>query len=136
MQRRYITVDVFTDRAFGGNPLAVVLDASGLSTAQGLDLAMKGRMPNPPKGTQIVQTLELVANKGFAFGFYGKPPAEPDQPPIPPAILTGWSATSSARLAVTWRIRSAGRRPNWSASAKWVARACPRRNSCTEIRNS
>jgi trans-2,3-dihydro-3-hydroxyanthranilate isomerase len=34
MQRRYITVDVFTDRAFGGNPLAVVLDAVGLSTAQ------------------------------------------------------------------------------------------------------
>lgn len=34
MQRRYITVDVFTDRAFGGNPLAVVLDAQGLSTAQ------------------------------------------------------------------------------------------------------
>jgi trans-2,3-dihydro-3-hydroxyanthranilate isomerase len=25
MQRRYVTVDVFTDRAFGGNPLAVVL---------------------------------------------------------------------------------------------------------------
>jgi len=34
MQRRYITVDVFTDRAFGGNPLAVVLDAGALSTAQ------------------------------------------------------------------------------------------------------
>jgi trans-2,3-dihydro-3-hydroxyanthranilate isomerase len=34
MQRRYITVDVFTDRAFGGNPLAVVLDAAGLTTAQ------------------------------------------------------------------------------------------------------
>jgi trans-2,3-dihydro-3-hydroxyanthranilate isomerase len=34
MQRRYITVDVFTDRAFGGNPLAVMLDAKGLSTAQ------------------------------------------------------------------------------------------------------
>ncbi|MGY4480484.1 PhzF family phenazine biosynthesis protein [Bradyrhizobium sp. USDA 3364] len=34
MQRRYITVDVFTDRAFGGNPLGVVLDAEGLSTAQ------------------------------------------------------------------------------------------------------
>jgi trans-2,3-dihydro-3-hydroxyanthranilate isomerase len=32
LQRRYITVDVFTDRAFGGNPLAVVLDAEGLST--------------------------------------------------------------------------------------------------------
>jgi trans-2,3-dihydro-3-hydroxyanthranilate isomerase len=34
MQRRYITTDVFTDRAFGGNPLAVVLDAGSLSTAQ------------------------------------------------------------------------------------------------------
>jgi trans-2,3-dihydro-3-hydroxyanthranilate isomerase len=34
MQRRYVTVDVFTDRAFGGNPLAVVLDAQGLSTGE------------------------------------------------------------------------------------------------------
>src|SRR3979490_3582887 len=34
MQRRYITVDVSTDRAFGGNPLAVVLGAGGLPTAQ------------------------------------------------------------------------------------------------------
>src|SRR5215217_8576495 len=34
MQRRYITVDVFTNKAFGGNLLAVVLDAGGLSTAQ------------------------------------------------------------------------------------------------------
>lgn len=34
MQRRYVTVDVFTDRAFGGNQLAVVLDAAGLSTTQ------------------------------------------------------------------------------------------------------
>src|ERR1700716_3601143 len=34
MQRRYITVDVFPDRAFGGNPLAVVLDAGSLSTTQ------------------------------------------------------------------------------------------------------
>src|SRR5258707_15549192 len=34
MQRRYITADVFTDRAFGGNQLAVVLDAGGLLTQQ------------------------------------------------------------------------------------------------------
>jgi trans-2,3-dihydro-3-hydroxyanthranilate isomerase len=31
---RYVTADVFTDRQFGGNPLAVVLDARGLSTEQ------------------------------------------------------------------------------------------------------
>lgn len=34
MRRRYATVDVFTTTPFGGNPLAVVLDAEGLSTAQ------------------------------------------------------------------------------------------------------
>jgi trans-2,3-dihydro-3-hydroxyanthranilate isomerase len=34
MLRRYVTIDVFTPSAFGGNPLAVVLDAEGLSTAQ------------------------------------------------------------------------------------------------------
>jgi trans-2,3-dihydro-3-hydroxyanthranilate isomerase len=34
MKRRYVTADVFTDRMFGGNPLAVVLDAEGLSTPQ------------------------------------------------------------------------------------------------------
>jgi trans-2,3-dihydro-3-hydroxyanthranilate isomerase len=34
MPRRYVTCDVFTDTPFGGNPLAVVLDAEGLSAAQ------------------------------------------------------------------------------------------------------
>ena len=34
MDRHYVTVDVFTDQMFGGNPLAVVLDAAGLSTGQ------------------------------------------------------------------------------------------------------
>lgn len=33
-QLRFATVDVFTDRQFCGNPLAVVLDADGLSTEQ------------------------------------------------------------------------------------------------------
>jgi len=32
MKLDFVTVDVFTDRPFGGNPLAVVLNAEGLST--------------------------------------------------------------------------------------------------------
>ena len=32
MPRRYVTLDVFTDRRFAGNPLAVVLEAEGLET--------------------------------------------------------------------------------------------------------
>jgi len=34
MQLRYVIVDVFTNQRFGGNPLAVVLDAQGLSGEQ------------------------------------------------------------------------------------------------------
>ena len=34
MQVSFVTVDVFTDRPFGGNPLAVILDARGLSDEQ------------------------------------------------------------------------------------------------------
>ena len=34
MQREFVTVDVFTDRRFGGNPLAVFPDGEGLSSAQ------------------------------------------------------------------------------------------------------
>jgi trans-2,3-dihydro-3-hydroxyanthranilate isomerase len=34
MKRRYVTADVFTSQVFGGNPLAVVLDAEGLSSEQ------------------------------------------------------------------------------------------------------
>jgi trans-2,3-dihydro-3-hydroxyanthranilate isomerase len=34
MQLNFATVDVFTDRQFGGNPLAVVPDARGLTSAQ------------------------------------------------------------------------------------------------------
>ncbi len=33
MRRRFVTLDVFTDRRFAGNPLAVVLDADGLDAA-------------------------------------------------------------------------------------------------------
>jgi len=39
MERRYVTCDVFTDKPFGGNPLAVVLDAEALSDAQMLSIA-------------------------------------------------------------------------------------------------
>ena len=34
MQLEFITLDVFTERKFGGNPLAVVLNARGLKTEQ------------------------------------------------------------------------------------------------------
>ncbi len=38
-QYEFVTIDVFTDRRFGGNPLAVVLGAEGLSDAEMQSLA-------------------------------------------------------------------------------------------------
>ena len=66
MQRRYITVDVFTDRAFGGNPLAVVLDAEGLSTEQ----------------MQAIATEFNYSETTFVL-----PPADPSQADLPCTLL-------------------------------------------------
>jgi trans-2,3-dihydro-3-hydroxyanthranilate isomerase len=41
MQRRYATADVFTDKPLSGNPVAVVLDADGLTVAQMQALAVE-----------------------------------------------------------------------------------------------
>ena len=45
-------VDVFTDRIFGGNPLAVVLEATGLSDAE--MQAIAGELPHAPGTTTFV----------------------------------------------------------------------------------
>ena len=73
MQRRYITVDVFTDRAFGGNPLAVVLDAGGLSTAQMQSLASEFNysettfMLPPQDPTHDAQVRIFTVNREIPF---------------------------------------------------------------------
>jgi trans-2,3-dihydro-3-hydroxyanthranilate isomerase len=73
MQRRYITVDVFTDRAFGGNPLAVVLDAGGLSTAQMQAIACEFNYAEttfvlPPRdGAHDAQVRIFTVNKELPF---------------------------------------------------------------------
>lgn len=41
MRRRYVIADVFTDKPFCGNPVAVVLDAEGLTTEQMQLLALE-----------------------------------------------------------------------------------------------
>ena len=54
MKLDFVTVDVFTDRQFGGNPLAVITDASGLSTEQMQSIAAEFNLAEttfvlPPK---------------------------------------------------------------------------------------
>ncbi len=74
MRLTFVTVDVFTDRAFGGNPLAVVLDASGLTSAQMQAIAAEFNLaettfvlpPKDPAHTAQVRIFTPRAEMPFA----------------------------------------------------------------------
>ncbi|MEL6109255.1 MAG: PhzF family phenazine biosynthesis protein [Planctomycetota bacterium] len=58
MKLRFITVDVFTTNAFGGNPLAVVLDADELGDAEMQRIAMEFNLSE----TTFVRSAKDAAN--------------------------------------------------------------------------
>jgi len=70
----FVTVDVFTDRRFGGNPLAVFPDAQGLSDAQMQSLAAEFNLsettfvlpPADPANTARVRIFNRKAEMPFA----------------------------------------------------------------------
>ena len=74
MKIEFTTVDVFTDRKFGGNPLAVVTDARGLSTEQMQAIAAEFNLaettfvlpPKDPAHTAHVRIFTPKAEMPFA----------------------------------------------------------------------
>ena len=70
----FVTVDVFTDRPFGGNPLAVFLDGRGLSDAEMLALAGEMNLsettfvlpPEDPANTARVRIFDRTHEMAFA----------------------------------------------------------------------
>ena len=74
MRRRYVTADVFTHEMFGGNPVAVVLDAEGLSTNQMQAIALEFNYgettfvlpPRDPAHTAHVRIFTARAEVPFA----------------------------------------------------------------------
>ncbi len=70
----FVTVDVFTDRRFGGNPLAVFPDARGLSDAEMQKLAAEMNLsettfvlpPESPGNTARVRIFNRTAEMPFA----------------------------------------------------------------------
>src|SRR5256885_13142623 len=74
MLREFVTVDVFTDRRFGGNPLAVVMNAEGLTTAQMQSIAGEFNLsettfvlpPKDPAHTAEVRIFTPKAELPFA----------------------------------------------------------------------
>jgi trans-2,3-dihydro-3-hydroxyanthranilate isomerase len=74
MKLNFATVDVFTDRRFGGNPLAVVLDGRGLATEQMQSIASEFNLaettfvlpPRDPRHTAEVRIFTPRAELPFA----------------------------------------------------------------------
>ena len=74
MRRRFITADVFTDQAFGGNPVAVLPDAEGLTTDQMQKLAREFNLsetvfvlpPDDPHHTKKVRIFVPTKEIPFA----------------------------------------------------------------------
>ena len=77
MQLEFVTVDVFTDRRFGGNPLAVVPDAKGLSAVQMQAIANEFNLSEttfvlPPKDQAHTAEVRIFTPK-FEMPFAGHP---------------------------------------------------------------
>src|SRR5579871_564586 len=74
MKLNFVTVDVFTDRPFGGNPLAVVPDARGVTTPQMQAIASEFNLsettfvlpPEDPAHTAQVRIFTPRAELPFA----------------------------------------------------------------------
>src|SRR4051794_5960745 len=74
MKLHFVTLDVFTDRQFGGNPLAVVTNAQGLSTQRMQAIAAEFNLaettfvlpPKDPTRTAEVRIFTPKAEMPFA----------------------------------------------------------------------
>src|SRR5271163_2793435 len=77
MQYEFVTVDVFTDRRFGGNPLAVIPNAEGLSAAQMQSIAGEFNLSEttfvlPPKDAAHTAEVRIFTPKA-ELPFAGHP---------------------------------------------------------------
>jgi trans-2,3-dihydro-3-hydroxyanthranilate isomerase len=77
MQFDFVTVDVFTDRRFGGNPLAVLPNAAGLTAAQMQAIAGEFNLSEttfvlPPKDAAHTAAVRIFTPK-FEMPFAGHP---------------------------------------------------------------
>jgi trans-2,3-dihydro-3-hydroxyanthranilate isomerase len=77
MQLEFVTVDVFTERRFGGNPLAIVLNGDGLTTAQMQSIAGEFNLSEttfvlPPKNATHTAEVRIFTPKA-ELPFAGHP---------------------------------------------------------------
>ncbi|MGO9358588.1 MAG: PhzF family phenazine biosynthesis protein [Xanthobacteraceae bacterium] len=145
--RQFVTVDVFTRQQFGGNPLAVVLDAEGLSSEQMQRIAAEFNLSEttfvlPPRDAAHTAEVRIFTprsempfaghpNVGTAFVLgrrgesHGRPVAgdrlvfEEKAGLVPIDLLKDGGTVSGARLAAPQRLAI-----GTSIAPELVAAAC------------
>ena len=95
MQIEFVTVDVFTERRFGGNPLAVIPNAAGLSTAQMQAIANEFNLSEttfvlPPKDPAHIAEVRIFTPK-FEMPFAG-------HPNVGTGFVVGWRGHAGGTL--------------------------------------
>jgi trans-2,3-dihydro-3-hydroxyanthranilate isomerase len=88
---RFVQVDVFTDRVFGGNPLAVFLDGQGLSDVEMASIAREMNLSEtvfllPPRHADCAARLRIFT-PGRELAFAGHP-----------TIGTAWTLATQGML--------------------------------------
>jgi trans-2,3-dihydro-3-hydroxyanthranilate isomerase len=157
MQLEFVTVDVFTDRRFGGNPLAVVLNADGLSAAQMQSIAAEFNLAEttfvlPPKDMAHTAEVRIFTpkaempfaghpNVGTAFALaacgsvYGRAVGDPllfeeKAGLVPLELLKNGAAIVGARLTAPQPLSRGG-----EIAIDVVAAACSLGVDDIEVRN-
>jgi trans-2,3-dihydro-3-hydroxyanthranilate isomerase len=98
MERRFATLDVFTDRPFTGNPLAVVIEADGLDTAA---MAAIAREFNHPETVFILPVADRTHRARLRIFTPSRELPFAGHPTVGTAVLLGLSdGGSTAREIV------------------------------------
>jgi trans-2,3-dihydro-3-hydroxyanthranilate isomerase len=157
MQLDFVTVDVFTEQRFGGNPLAVVLNAEGLSTAQMQAIAGEFNLSEttfvlPPQDAAHTAEVRIFTPKaelpfaghpnvgtGFVLAslgqVYGRPAGDPlvfeeKAGLVPIALLNEGGAIVGTRLTAPQPLTRGA-----EIAAEIVAAACSLADDDIETRN-
>src|SRR5215467_8916915 len=140
MQVKFVTLDVFTDRQFGGNPLAVVADGTALSTRQMQAIAAEFNLaettfvlpPERPEHTAKVRIFTPRAEMPFA-----------GHPNVGTAFVLGRMLDSTVRSGQSMAIFCFSRKSlAWSGSncgikhPRWSEHVSPHRNRWSSSRKS
>ena len=103
MRRRFVTLDVFTDRRFAGNPLAVVLDADGLETAA---MQAVAREFNHPETVFVFAPYDPPHRARLRIFTPAANCRSPAIRPSGPRCCSGCSTAAAPRRESWWRSRS------------------------------